>query len=54
VSVFLAEHARIILLTGAGMTNEEIGFKLGMTRQKAERWRERYSGLGQRPIFWKK
>ena len=38
VSVRLAERSRIILLAGAGMTNEEIGDELGITRQKAGRW----------------
>ena len=48
VSVRLAERSRIVLLAGKGMTNEEIGDELGITRQKAGRWRDRYaeSGLG--------
>ena len=46
VSVRLAERSRIILLAGAGMTNEEIGYELGITRQKAGRWRERYAESG--------
>ena len=37
VSVRLAERSRIILLAGAGMTNEEIGYELGITRQKTGR-----------------
>ena len=37
VSVRLAERSRIVLLAGKGMTNEEIGFELGITRQKAGR-----------------
>ena len=40
VSVRLAERSRIVLLAGKGMTNEEIGNELGITRQKAGRWRE--------------
>lgn len=46
VSVRLAERSRIILLAGMGLTNEEIGQKLGMTRQKAGRWRKRYTASG--------
>ena len=46
VSVRLAERSRIILLAGMGLTNEEIGQKLGMTRQKAGRWRKRYTESG--------
>jgi len=42
-SVRLAERSRIILLAGAGMTNAEIGDELGITRQKASRWRKRYA-----------
>ena len=37
VTVRLAERSRIILLAGTGMTNEEIGDELGITRQKAGR-----------------
>jgi transposase len=46
VSVRLAERSRIVLLAGKGMTNEEIGKELGITRQKAGRWRERYADSG--------
>ena len=46
VSVRLAERSRIVLLAGKGMTNEEIGFELGITRQKAGRWRKRYAESG--------
>ena len=46
VSVRLAERSQIILLAGAGMTNEEIGGELGITRQKAGRWRKRYVESG--------
>ena len=46
VSVRLAERSRIILLADAGMTNEEIGYELDITRQKAGRWRERYANSG--------
>ena len=46
VSVRLAERSQIILLAGAGMTNEEIGEELGITRHKAGRWRKRYVESG--------
>ena len=46
VSVRLAERSRIVLLAGKGMTNEEIGDELGITRQKAGRWRTRYAASG--------
>ncbi len=47
VSVRLAERSRIILLAGEGMTNEDIGNELGITRrQKAGRWRKRYAESG--------
>jgi transposase len=42
----LAERSRIVLLAGQGMTNEEIGDELGITRQKAGRWRQRYAEGG--------
>ena len=46
VSVRLAERSRIVLLAGNGMTNEEIGNELGISRQKAGRWRTRYVASG--------
>ena len=46
VSIRLAERSRIVLLACKGMTNEEIGKELGMTRQKAGRWRQRYAESG--------
>lgn len=46
VSVRLAERSRIVLLAGKGMTNEEIGEELNITRQKAGRWRQRYADFG--------
>jgi transposase len=46
VSVRLAERSRIVLLASKGMTNEEIGDELGITRQKAGRWRNRYAERG--------
>jgi transposase len=44
--VRLAERSRIVLLAGKGLTNEEIGNELGITRQKAGRWRQRYAEKG--------
>jgi len=38
----LVQRALVVLLASEGKTNEEIGVKLGMSRQKAGRWRERY------------
>jgi len=46
VSVRLAERSRIVLLANTGMTNEEIGIELGISRQKAGRWRDRYAEAG--------
>ena len=46
VSVRLAELSRIVLLASEGMTNEEIGIELGITRQKAGSWRGRYAESG--------
>jgi len=45
-SVRLAERSKIVLLAAAGKTNGEIGETLGITRQKAGRWRDRYHQLG--------
>ena len=45
-SVRLAERSRIVLLASQGMTNEEIGEELGITRQKAGRWRQCYAESG--------
>lgn len=46
VSVRLAERARIVLPAAEGKNNQEIGGTLGMTRQKAGRWRMRYAAEG--------
>ena len=46
VSVRLAERSQIVLLAGKGLTNEEIAEALGVTRQKAGRWRQRYAESG--------
>lgn len=46
VPVRLAERAAIVLLAADGKENQEIGQALGITRQKAGRWRDRYAKLG--------
>ena len=46
VSVRLAERAMIILLAAEGKDNQHIGEELGITRQKAGRWRLRYAQHG--------
>jgi transposase len=45
-SVRLAERSLIILLAAEGVENEEIGERLGITRQKAGRWRSRFAERG--------
>lgn len=45
-SVRLAERSKIVLLASDGFTNEEIGERLEITRQKAGRWRDRYAKSG--------
>jgi len=45
-SVRLAERSRIILLAAQGKTNETIAKELAISRQKAGRWRSRYSAHG--------
>ncbi len=42
VSVRLVERCKIILLAAQGMDNIVIAQRLGITRQKAARWRKRY------------
>jgi transposase len=39
----VAHRAEIVLLAAEGLGNQEIGRCLGITRQKAGRWRERYA-----------
>jgi transposase len=39
------ERSRVVLLAAAGRTNDEIGVELGITRQKAARWRGRFAAL---------
>jgi len=46
VSVRLAERAGIVLLASEGRQDQEIGRELGITRQKASRWRKRFLQLG--------
>jgi len=46
VSVRLAERSQIVLLAAQGLTNEQIGEQLGISRQKAARWRQRYAAHG--------
>jgi transposase len=46
VSVRLAERAAIVLHAADGLEDQEIGQRMGMTRQKAGRWRKRYAKLG--------
>jgi len=45
-SVRLAERLKIILLAAEGKDNQQIGETLGITRQKAGRWRLRYAESG--------
>jgi len=42
----LGERCRIVLLAASGKTNEQIAEELGMTRQKAGRWRTRFVETG--------
>jgi transposase len=46
VAVRLAQRAAVVLLAASGEENIAIATQLGMTRQKAARWRERYARLG--------
>jgi len=46
VSVRLAERATIVLHAAAGMQNDQIGEALGISRQRAGRWRARYAERG--------
>lgn len=38
----LVQRAQVVLLASEGKTHGEIGLELGISRQKAGRWRERY------------
>lgn len=46
VSVRLAERAGIVLLAADGLENQEIAQRLGISRQKVGRWRDRYAAYG--------
>jgi transposase len=46
VSVRLAQRASIVLLAADGLENKQIGQRLGITRQTAGRWRDRYATHG--------
>jgi len=46
VSVRLAQRASIVLLAAEGLQNKQIGERLGVTRQTAGRWRDRYAAHG--------
>ena len=43
VSVRLAERAAIVLHAADGLENQQIGEVMGISRQKAGRWRDRYA-----------
>jgi transposase len=44
--VRLVERARIVLLAAAGKQDKDIAAELGITAQKAARWRKRFLALG--------
>ena len=46
VTVRLAERAAIVLHAADGLENQQIGKVMGITRQKAGRWRQRYAERG--------
>ncbi len=46
VSVRLAERAAVVLHAADGLENREIGERMGISRQKAGRWRNRYAERG--------
>ena len=46
MSVRLAQRASIVLLAADGLENKQIGQRLGITRQTAGRWRDRYAAQG--------
>src|SRR6187401_1212788 len=59
----LAERCRIVLLSAEGKNHEQIATALGITRQKASRWRARFlesgraglendaPGRGRKPVY---
>ena len=46
VSVRLAERSGIVLHAADGLENQQIGVLMGLSRQKASRWRRRYAECG--------
>jgi transposase len=42
----LVERAKIVLCAAQGLDNQEIAAQLGISRQKAGRWRDRYARSG--------
>src|SRR3977135_2951942 len=50
-SVRLVQRSRVVLLAATGWDNETIGAELGITRQKAGRWRRRFAELGMEGIL---
>lgn len=50
VSVRLAQRASIVLHAADGLENKQIGDLLGVTRQTAGRWRDRYAASGLKGI----
>src|SRR5258708_30348524 len=46
LAVRLVERARIVLLAAAGKQDKDIAAELGITAQKAARWRQRFLALG--------
>ena len=49
-SVRLSERALIVLLAADGKTNRQIGMSLGITEEKAARWRGRFINQGKTGI----
>jgi len=45
-AVRLSERALIVLMAANGQTNREIGMSLGLTEEKAARWRGRFIAQG--------
>ena len=45
-AVRLSERALIVLMAADGKTNREIGMSLGITEEKAARWRGRFIAQG--------
>ena len=46
VAVRLAERAAIVLHAADGLENQQIAALMGISRQKAGRWRDRYAARG--------